>query len=337
MGLLLAASSALVGSAWALDVYVAMTSPSGERTALTFHDVESGQLPAVRLPVSNGRRWTAELAYDGGGPAALKLRLVEQVMVGPFPGAVHRQLGGRIELSSVAASTRLPIDPQATLPSPLAPPSGPAWVVEAKIVGVAATDDGGTEAQRLIEVGYAATAAGDVATARDALGRVVAQFPWSRQARLAERALKELSVVGKPAPPVSPAKWLQGSLAYADAPATLLVYFEVWCPHCKRELPQMAERAEALRAKGVQVLLVTRLTKTSTEESTLAFLAENQVPFATLVDDNSTMTEGAGVSGIPAAALVRDGVIIWRGHPARLDDVTLDRVLAAPTPTAPAP
>ncbi len=177
--------------------------------------------------------------------------------------------------------------------------------------------------------------AGDVATARDALGRVVAQFPGSRQAKAAERVLKELNVVGKSAPPVSPTKWLQGSLAYADAPATLVVYFEVWCPHCKREVPQMAERAEALRAKGVQVLLVTRLTKSSTEDSTLAFLAENRVAFATLVDDHSTMSDGAAVSGIPAAALVRDGVIIWRGHPARLDDTLLDRVLAAPTPTAP--
>ncbi len=336
MSFLLAATSALVSSAWAVDLYVAMTSPSGGRTAVTFHDVESGQLPAVRLPVANGRRWTAELAYDGqNGPAALKLRMVEQTMLGPFPGSVHRQLGGRIELSSIKASTRLPIDPQATLPSPLAAPVGPAWVVEAKIVGAVATDDGGPEAMKLMEVGTTAASAGDVATARDALGRVVAQFPGSRQAKAAERVLKELNVVGKSAPPVSPTKWLQGSLAYADAPATLVVYFEVWCPHCKREVPQMAERAEALRAKGVQVLLVTRLTKSSTEDSTLAFLAENRVAFATLVDDHSTMSDGAAVSGIPAAALVRDGVIIWRGHPARLDDTLLDRVLAAPTPTAP--
>jgi len=141
--------------------------------------------------------------------------------------------------------------------------------------------------------------------------------------------------VGLAAPAIAPEKWLQGSLAYAAAPATLVVYFEVWCTYCTRDIPEMAARAESLRAMGVQVLLVTRLSKTSTEESTQAFLAEYGVPFATLVDDNSRMTDAAAVSGIPAAALVRDGVITWRGHPARLDDATLQRLLAAPTPPGP--
>ncbi|MBM4367846.1 MAG: TlpA family protein disulfide reductase [Deltaproteobacteria bacterium] len=329
--MLLAATSALVSSAWALDLHVAMTSPAGERTAVTYHDVESGPLPALRLPVANGRRWTAEFAYDGGpGVAALKLRLVEQTMVGPFPGAVHRQLGGRIALSTVAASTRLPVDPQATLPSPISVPSGPAWVVEAKMVGAVSNGDGGVEATKLVEMGTQAASAGDVVTARDVLGRALAQFPGSRQAAAAERVLKELAAVGLAAPAIAPEKWIQGSLAYADAPATLLVYFEVWCPHCKREIPELAARAESLRAMGVQVLLVTRLSKTSTEEGTLSFLAEYGVPFATLVDDNSRMTDAAAVSGIPAAAIARDGVIIWRGHPARLDDATLRGLLGAP-------
>ena len=33
------------------------------------------------------------------------------------------------------------------------------------------------------------------------------------------------------------------------------------------------------------------------------------------------------VSGIPAAAIVKDGKIIWRGHPARLDKTMLEGLL----------
>ena len=32
------------------------------------------------------------------------------------------------------------------------------------------------------------------------------------------------------------------------------------------------------------------------------------------------MSQHFNVSGIPAAAVVKDGKIVWRGHPARLTD-----------------
>jgi hypothetical protein len=51
------------------------------------------------------------------------------------------------------------------------------------------------------------------------------------------------------------------------------------------------------------------------------------------------MSEAYAVTGIPAAAVVRDGLVVWRGHPAQLDDPTMTRLLgAAPstTPCAPA-
>jgi hypothetical protein len=33
------------------------------------------------------------------------------------------------------------------------------------------------------------------------------------------------------------------------------------------------------------------------------------------------------VSGIPAAAVVKDGVVVWRGHPARLNNDILTGML----------
>ena len=36
---------------------------------------------------------------------------------------------------------------------------------------------------------------------------------------------------------------------------------------------------------------------------------------------------GFNVTGIPAAALVKEGKVIWRGHPGRLDDATIDKLI----------
>ena len=38
---------------------------------------------------------------------------------------------------------------------------------------------------------------------------------------------------------------------------------------------------------------------------------------------NGALSQHMNVSGIPAAAVVKDGVVIWRGHPARLDETVL--------------
>ena len=40
------------------------------------------------------------------------------------------------------------------------------------------------------------------------------------------------------------------------------------------------------------------------------------------------MSSSFAVTGIPAAALVKDGKVVWRGHPARLDDALLDKLMA---------
>ena len=40
------------------------------------------------------------------------------------------------------------------------------------------------------------------------------------------------------------------------------------------------------------------------------------------------MSAAYAVSGIPAAALVKEGKVIWRGHPARLTDELLEQLLA---------
>ena len=172
-------------------------------------------------------------------------------------------------------------------------------------------------------------AGGDIAGALAIAQQVARDYADTRAARSVSRFIDELAVVGTPAAPIAVSSWMQGQASYADAPVTLLIFFEEWCPHCRRELPSLAQRAAALRARGVNVVGLTKITKSSTDEGVRAFLAENAVGFPIGKEDGA-MSLAFKVTGIPAAALVRDGTVIWRGHPAQLTDERLAATLAAP-------
>ena len=60
---------------------------------------------------------------------------------------------------------------------------------------------------------------------------------WTRAKRLGP----ELQVLGKSAGKLSTTKWLQGNAKMDDGTVTLLVFWEKWCPHCRREMPVLEQ------------------------------------------------------------------------------------------------
>ncbi len=168
----------------------------------------------------------------------------------------------------------------------------------------------------------------DSAAARLALQDVLDRYPNSESAKVARRMLAEQQLIGKVAPPLQVASWFQGKAGFADAPVTLLVFGEAWCPHSRKELPRLAREANALRARGVQIIWLTRVTKSATDDDVRAMITEFGIPYAVAREQAEQTSQAYAVTGIPAAALVKDGVVIWRGHPARLTDTLLDTLLS---------
>lgn len=128
----------------------------------------------------------------------------------------------------------------------------------------------------------------------------------------------EEAVVGKDAVLVAE-EWLQGTATLEESKATLFVFWELWCPHCKREVPKLQATWEAHRDQGFNIVGVTRLTRDTKPAELAKWLADNHVGYP-IAKDDGTMGEHYAVSGVPAAALVKDGKIVWRGHPANLND-----------------
>ena len=132
---------------------------------------------------------------------------------------------------------------------------------------------------------------------------------------------KELEVFGKAAPSeLTIDEWMIGDASAVNLSkgVSLLVFWEVWCPHCKREVPNMQKMFDTYNSKGLQMVGLTKLTRGKSKEEAMSFLQEKNVTYPVAKD--GALSKHFNVSGIPATAVVKDGTIVWRGHPARLTD-----------------
>lgn len=165
--------------------------------------------------------------------------------------------------------------------------------------------------------------------AKAKMAQLARDYARTQASRAAERLRSELDIIGREVPPLRVERWYQGSTEAVEANRTqLLVFFEVWCPHCKREVPKLEATWKKFGSEGLSVVGLTKLTRGVTEAQLEAFIAENRLTYPIAKEEGEVMSEICGVQGIPAAAIVRDGKIVWRGHPARLTDEILRKLIA---------
>jgi thiol-disulfide isomerase/thioredoxin len=173
--------------------------------------------------------------------------------------------------------------------------------------------------------------ADDYDGAKAKLKELNTKYPKSRSAARAKRLGAELEVVGKSTASMAGNAWAEswfvGDSADVDLTSgvDLVVFWEVWCPHCKKEVPKLQKMSEQYKGK-MEIVGLTRLTRKKTVEEVAKFIAENDLTYPIAHEDGS-VAEYFAVSGIPAAALVKDGTIVWRGHPSRLSEATIEKYI----------
>ena len=95
--------------------------------------------------------------------------------------------------------------------------------------------------------------------------------------------------------------------------ATLVVFAAHWCPHCQREIPELAQWDPP---SGVSVVAVaTQTSKDAGNYPPSAWLEKADWPFPVLADSPTYETAAAyGMSSWPAFVLLdRNGDVAWRG------------------------
>ena len=167
----------------------------------------------------------------------------------------------------------------------------------------------------------------DFSAAKEACRKVRADYGHTEVVRRRARVCDEAEVVGKKAASWGGVgSWFQGGPPSGNE-ATLIVFFEQWCPHCKREVPRLQSTHERYQGR-MSVVGVTKVNRSATDDKVRDFIGEKGLTFAVGKEADGELSRHYAVTGVPAAAFVRDGEVVWRGHPARLNDELLERLLS---------
>lgn len=132
------------------------------------------------------------------------------------------------------------------------------------------------------------------------------------------------SKVGAEAGKLEVESWLQGNTGMDGGRATVLVFWELWCPHCRSELPRVERLYRAYRGRGLNVVGLTGLTHGVGRKEATAFLRQAHVTYPVAKERGRTMSDRFGVSGIPSAVVVKNGKVVWEGHPGKLDAAMIE-------------
>jgi len=102
----------------------------------------------------------------------------------------------------------------------------------------------------------------------------------------------------------------QGDLQFDPSKAYLLVFWETWCPYSQRAVPKLEDYYLRYRSRGVDVVGLSRVTRTSTPEKVRSFIAQKGISFP-ILRTNDQPWSYFGVQGTPWVILVWNGEMVW--------------------------
>ena len=124
----------------------------------------------------------------------------------------------------------------------------------------------------------AAVKSGDMDKAKAKLAEMEKDFGDTRLWKRAQRTKAEIGIIGGDAPKdYTGVEWMQGTSDLGSG-TTLVVFWEVWCPHCKREVPNLEARHNKYKDKGLKLVGLTKMSRNKSKDEVMGFVKEARSP-----------------------------------------------------------
>jgi thiol-disulfide isomerase/thioredoxin len=114
----------------------------------------------------------------------------------------------------------------------------------------------------------------------------------------------------------------------------VLEFWATWCGPCVQQIPHLRDLNAKYAPKGVRLISVSR---DDSRGPVVPFIRQHRMTWTHAIDKEQPqqLAPAFGVRGIPHAFIISpDGEVLWRGHPASIDQ-PLEDALAKHPPKAP--
>jgi len=138
--------------------------------------------------------------------------------------------------------------------------------------------------------------------------------------------------VGDKIPELKYGKWLKGTPVkqYENGRLYIFEFWATWCGPCRQAMPHLSEVAEKYKDKltviGVDVWETEGGHAPTITPEKFVKMNGNNMRYNVVTDTKdewmgNNWMKAAGQGGIPCSFMVKDGIILWIGHPINLDSV----------------
>ncbi len=94
---------------------------------------------------------------------------------------------------------------------------------------------------------------------------------------------------------------------YREGKNAFVFFWATWCPYCRAQLQTLNERKDEVDKEGIKVILVDIQ---ETADDVEAYIKKYKVKYDSLLDQEGSVSEKYGVTGLPTFYLVtKDGIV----------------------------
>ena len=140
---------------------------------------------------------------------------------------------------------------------------------------------------------------------------------------------KTISPEGDPVGELDIAHWVKGKSVDISQGVNVVEFWATWCPPCRTSIPHLSKTQAKYKDREVKIIGITN-EPLETVEPFVKRMGQ-KMEYSVAIDNGRATTkefmERYNVRGIPHAFVVKNGKVLWNGHPMDNLEEAIDNAL----------